>query len=95
MDCRRGYWAIEAKLHQRLDISLDEDRSRTRNPKALFVLGLFRRLAVSLACAWLAHPQRQRAKMSMRDFQRHLAADNARLAFALVTSLNPRAWNAK
>jgi hypothetical protein len=95
LDCRRGYWAIEAKLHQRLDISLDEDRSRTRNPKALFVLGLFRRLAVSLACAWLAHPQRQRAKMSMRDFQRHLAADNARLAFALVTSLNPRAWNAK
>ena len=43
--CRRGYWAIEAKLHQRLDISLDEDRSRLRTPKGLFVLGLFRRAA--------------------------------------------------
>jgi hypothetical protein len=93
--CRRGYWAIEAKLHQRLDISLDEDRSRVRTPKGLFVLGLFRRLAVSLACAWLAHPQRQRAKMSTRDFQRHLAADHALRAFALVTAATPKAWNAK
>lgn len=93
--CRRGYWAIEAKLHQRLDISLDEDRSRVRTPKGLFVLGLFRRLAVSLACAWLADPQRQRAKLTTRDFQRLLAANNARLAFALVTSVNPKAWNAR
>jgi hypothetical protein len=93
--CRRGYWAIEAKLHQRLDISLDEDRSRVRTPKGLFVLGLFRRLTVSLACAWLAEPHRQRAKMSTRDFQRHLAAHNALRAFALVTAANPKAWNAK
>jgi hypothetical protein len=93
--CRRGYWAIEAKLHQRLDITLDEDRSRTRTAKGLFVLGLFRRLTVSLACAWLADPQRQRAKLTLRDFQRHLAANNARVAFALVTSANPKAWNAK
>ena len=93
--CRRGYWAIEAKLHQRLDISLDEDRSRVRTPKGLFVLGLFRRLVVSLACVWLSQPDRQRAKLSTRDFQRHLAANDARLAFALVTSANPKAWNAK
>ena len=93
--CRRGYWAIESKLHQRLDISLDEDRSRVRTAKGLFVLGLFRRLAVSLGCDWLADPQRQRSKLTMRDFQRHLAANDARLAFALVTSANPKAWNAK
>lgn len=95
LDSRRGYWGIEAKLHQRLDISLDEDRSRVRTPKALFVLGLFRRLTISLACAWLAQPNRQKAKLSTRDFQRHLAADNAHLALALVTSVNPKAWNAK
>lgn len=95
LTCRRGYWAIEAKLHQRLDISLDEDRSRVRTAKALFLLGLFRRLAVSLACAWLADPHRQRAKLTTRDFQRHLAANNARVAFALVTAANPKAWNAK
>lgn len=93
--CRRGYWALEAKLPQRWDISLDEDRSRVRTPKGLFVLGLFRRLAVSLACTWLARPQRQRAKMSTRDFQRHLAADHALRGFALVTAANPKAWNAK
>jgi hypothetical protein len=95
LDCRRGYWGIEAKLHQRLDISLDEDRSRVRTPKGLFMLGLFRRLTISLACAWLAQPDRQKAKLTTRDFQRHLAADKARLAFALVTSVNPKAWNAK
>jgi hypothetical protein len=93
--CRRGYWAIEAKLHQRLDISLSEDRSRVRTAKGLFVLGLFRRLTVSLAWAWLPQPHRQRAKLSTRDFQRHLAAPNVRLAFALVTSPNPKAWNVK
>jgi hypothetical protein len=65
-----------------------------RTARGLFVLGLFRRLAVSLACTWLADPQRQRAKLTTRDFQRHLAAHNARRAFALVTSLNPKAWNA-
>jgi hypothetical protein len=92
---RRGYWAIEAKLHQRLDLSLDEDRSRVRTPKGLFVLGLFRRLTVSLACAWLAPAHRQRAKLTTRDFQRHLAANNARLAFALVIATTPKAWNAK
>ena len=76
-------------------MSRDEDRSRGRTPKGLFVLGLFRRLAVSLAGAWLAHSQGQQAKMSTRDFQRHLAANDARLAFALVTSASPKAWNAK
>lgn len=92
--CRRGYWSIEAG-HQRLDVSLDEDRSRVRTPKAMAVLGMFRRLTVSFACAWLQPPQRRRAKLSTRDFQRHLAAQNARRAFSLVTTANPKAWNVR
>ena len=91
--CRRRYWGIEAG-HQRLDITLDEDRSRVRTPRAMTVLGMFRRVTVSFACVWLAEPKRQKQKMSTRDFQNHLKANDARRAFALVTSLNPKAWKA-
>jgi len=92
--CRRGYWGIEAG-HQRLDITLDEDRSRVRTTRGMTVLGMFRRLAVSLACVWLDDPLRRKRKMSTRDFLNHLRAENARRAFALVASLNPTAWIAK
>ena len=44
---KRGYWVIESRLHHALDVSLDEDRSRVRQPNAALVLGLFRRLVVS------------------------------------------------
>lgn len=42
---KRGYWVIESRLHHALDVSLDEDRSRVRNPNAALILGMFRRLA--------------------------------------------------
>lgn len=91
--CRRKYWGIEAG-HQRLDISLDEDRSRVRTPRAMTVLGMFRRVVVSFACVWLDDPKRRKQKLSTRDFQNHLNAQGARRAFALVTSVNPKAWKA-
>ena len=90
---RRQYWQIESG-HQRLDVSLDEDRSRTRTIKAMTVLGMFRRLVISFAGAWL-DPKRKRAKLTTRDLQRYLAAQNARHAFSLITSTQPKAWNAK
>ena len=93
LKCRRKYWGIEAG-HQRLDITLDEDRSRVRTIRAMTILGMFRRLAVSFACAWLDHPTRQKQKCSTRDFQEHLKAQGARGAFALVSSLCPKAWKA-
>jgi len=92
--CRRCYWGIEAG-HQRLDSTLDEDRSRVRTPKAMTVLGMFRRMVISFACAWLDDPLRRRRKLCTRDFLNHLNAGNARRAFSLVTSINPKAWNAK
>jgi hypothetical protein len=92
--CRRRYWGIEAG-HQRLDTTLDEDRSRTRTTRAMTVLGMFRRLATSLACVWLDDPTRRKRKMSTRDFLSQLRAQHARRAFALVSSVNPKAWNAK
>lgn len=50
---RRDYWGIESTFHQRLDATLDEDRSRVRTPNAAHALGLFRRLVVSVGHAWL------------------------------------------
>jgi hypothetical protein len=91
LKCRRKYWGIEAG-HQRLDITLDEDRSRVRTPRAMTVLGMFRRLTVSLACAWLDNPHRRKLKMSTSDFQEHLRVQGARRGFSLVTSLLPKAW---
>ena len=41
---RRDDWGIESTFHQRLDTTLDEDRSRVRTPNAAHALGLFRRL---------------------------------------------------
>ena len=92
--CRRRYWGIEAG-HQRLDATLDEDRSRVRTPRAMTVLGMFRRMTISFACAWLDDPLRRKRKLCTRDFLNHLNAQNARRAFTLVTSLNPKAWNAR
>jgi hypothetical protein len=92
---RREYWGIEGKLHQRLDATLDEDRSRVRTARAMTVLGMFRRLVVSFACTWLVDPHRRKMKNSARDFQEQLRADNARRGFSLVTSLRPMAWNDK
>lgn len=95
LQCRRDYWGIEGVFHQRLDATLDEDRSRVSTPRGLTVLGMFRRSAVSLATAWLACPRRRRQKKSARDFQEQLRENNKRRAFDLVTSLNPKAWNAR
>lgn len=94
LDAKRGYWAIEAGLHYRLDEVLKEDESRVRSGPAAQILGMCRRLAVSLACAWLkrAKADRKHCRKSTRDFQDHLKAHGAACAFALVAASNPTAW---
>jgi hypothetical protein len=94
LDAKRGYWAIEAKLHYRLDEMLKEDESRVRGGPAAHILGMCRRLAVSLACAWLkrAKGTKKHSRKSTRDFQDHLKAHGAACAFALVTASHPTAW---
>ena len=49
LSLKRGYWVIESRLHHCLDITLREDQSRVRTPKAARVLGTIRRVVVSLA----------------------------------------------
>jgi len=89
---KRQYWKIESALHYRLDEVLDEDRSRIRTPKAALVLGLFRRLAVSLTIPWLAQKKKTHRRASTRDFHDHLRAANSRRAHLLVTASTPSSW---
>lgn len=94
LDAKRGYWAIEATLHTRLDAVLAEDKSRVRRGRAAHLLGMCRRLAVSFACEWLrrAKGNKRPGRKSTRDFQDHPTAHGAASAFALVTATTPTAW---
>jgi predicted transposase YbfD/YdcC len=93
---KRGYWTIESRLHHALDVTLAEDHSRVRNPKAAFALSLFRRLVVSFAQAWLAQCRKinPRTRVTTRKFQRRfLRRDGGpeRLS-ALILSKSPVCW---
>jgi predicted transposase YbfD/YdcC len=93
-DINREYWAIESDLHQRLDVVLDEDRSRVRTPKSAFILGMFRRLALSVAIPWIERKKTQKGhkRTSTRDFVDHLRANNARRGFDLIAAKSPTSW---
>ena len=91
---KRGYWIIESRLHHALDVSLDEDRSRVRNAHAALLLGMFRRLVVSVAQAAIAQVQTPRTRWSVRRYQQrfaHRQAGPARLG-ALVFTKAPNSW---
>ena len=49
---RAGFGGIENGLHQRLDVSHNDDRCRILNSPAMFVAGLFRRISNSLFMEW-------------------------------------------
>lgn len=82
-------WGIENGTHQRLDVSLNEDRCRVRSTKALWILGMLRRLVISLFMHWRARqpkPQHQ----SLTDFQAAMGEDNLAMAMAFVTCQQPK-----
>jgi len=85
---------IESRLHHPLDVSLGEDRSRVRQRKAALVLGMLRRLVVSVAQAWLAAVQTKKTRYSVRSFLAQFGRRDggpARL-WALITAKHPTAW---
>ena len=91
---KRGYWIIESRLHHALDVSLDEDRSRVRNANAALVLGMFRRLVVSVAQAAIARVQTPQTRWSVRRYQQQFGHRNGgpeRLR-ALAFAKNPASW---
>ena len=90
---KRGYWVVESRLHHCLDISLQEDRSRVRTPKAARVLGSIRRVVLSLANAavdW-ARKKNPKTKCNTKTFQQRFrsARGGRERLQALIFAKNP------
>jgi hypothetical protein len=68
---KRGYWVVESRLHHCLDITMQEDQSRVRTPKAARVLGTIRRVILSMANAAVdqARKKNPKSKSNTRTFQ--------------------------
>ena len=86
----RASWGIENGLHQRLDISQNDDRCRIRHPAGLWIMGMLRRLSNSLFMEWRgdqgkAHPE----FLTTTDFQSALSEEHRRRALRLVLSKKP------
>ncbi len=84
----RQSWGIESGLHQRLDISLNDDRCRVRNANGLWIFGMVRRLANSLFLEWRGRQPNAKYK-STTDFQTAMGEDNLAKAMRFVTSKRP------
>jgi predicted transposase YbfD/YdcC len=89
LQANRQAWGIENGTHQRLDVSLNDDRCRVRNTNGLWILGMLRRLVISLFMHWRAgHPKPQH--QSLTDFQSAMGEDNLAKALAFVTHRRPK-----
>jgi hypothetical protein len=84
----REYWGIESGLHQRLDVSGQEDKSRVRTRTSAFNLALFRRAANSFAVHWIQRQPNPRLATT-RGFYDEMSAKSCRKAFSLVTAYKP------
>lgn len=70
LELKRNYWVIESRLHHCLDITMREDASRVRTPNSARVLGMIRRVALSLANAAvdLAKKANPKTKSNTKSF---------------------------
>lgn len=84
----REYWGIEAGMHQRLDVSGQEDKSRVRTRPSAFNLCLFRRAANSFVVHWIQRQPNPRLATTS-GFYDEMSAKGCRKAFALVTACKP------
>ena len=68
---KRNYWVIESRLHHCLDITMGEDCSRVRTPNAALVLGMIRRVVLSLSNAAVdrARQANPKTKFNTKKFQ--------------------------
>ena len=89
LGANREGWGIENGSHQRLDVTLNEDRCRVRNGNGLLVLGLFRRLAISLFIHWQIRQPKPHQK-SLTDFQTLMGDNNLSNALSFLTSKHPK-----
>jgi hypothetical protein len=81
-------WDIESGLHQRLDVSYNDDRCRVQDPKTMLILGMFRRLANSLFVEWRSH-QRRPEHVTTTDFHTRMGANHCTNALRLLLNKRP------
>ncbi len=84
---RQG-WGIESGLHQRLDVSYNDDRCRVKSDKGMLILGMYRRIANSLFMEWRQH-QRRPEHVTTTDFQTLMAEEHRCKALRLVLAKRP------
>lgn len=84
---RQG-WGIENGLHQRLDVSLNDDRCRVQSNSGIWMLGMFRRIAVSLYMEWRSSRPRP-DHVTTTTFQSVMAENHRAQALRLLTTPRP------
>lgn len=84
----RAAWGIESGLHQRLDISHRDDLCRVRLPKAIRLMGMFRRISNSLFMEWRSRQKRPRHKTTT-DFFSAMNAEHHRYAIRCLHARQP------
>lgn len=93
LQLKRRYWVIESRLHHCLDVTMQEDLSRVRTPNSALVLGMIRRVVLSLSNAAVDRGRKQnpKSKFNTKSFrQRFLSARGGRERLqALIFSKNP------
>lgn len=62
----QGRWGIENRTHHTLDVTHREDESRVREPNAVTVLGIFRRLSNGFKQLWVKG--RSKREATSRDW---------------------------
>lgn len=88
LSLNRQSWGIESGLHQRLDVSYNDDRCRVQSDEGIWILGMFRRLANSLFVEWSTHQARPE-RVTTTDFQTVMAEDHRSAAVKLVLAKRP------
>jgi len=88
---RQG-WGIESGLHQRLDVSYNDDRCRVQSDKGMLILGIYRRVANSLFMEW-AQRQSRPDHVTTTDFQSLMAEEHRAKALRFVLAKRPSLKN--
>jgi hypothetical protein len=92
LELNRQGWGIESGLHQRLDVSYNDDRCRVQSDEGILVLGMFRRIANSLFMEWRQH-QRRPDRVTTTNFQTLMAENHRAWALRFVLASRPSLKN--
>jgi hypothetical protein len=84
---RKG-WGLESGLHQRLDVSSNDDRCRVQSNNGIWVLGRFRRLTNSLCVEWSTQ-QRRPEQVTSTSFQTLMAENHRAAAMRFLLCKHP------